>query len=163
MQICLEQINIEIGEDIIDKVKRYYSLSTKYETGGILLGNINEVGKEIRISEIYELKSGFFSKVFYKRNVKKAQKIINQRWKETDGLMNYVGEWHTHPDMSAIPSHTDQKSLHKIHMQTEAVLPGTIMLIVGYNSEINIVVEVDYKQKLIRLNELTEKMEIKDA
>lgn len=154
MKVSLNQIDIEIELEIVDKIKDYYSRSLKYETGGILLGKINRPGKKLKIIEIYEMKSSFFSRVLYKRKVKKAQKIINRRWKETDGLINYVGEWHTHPGMKAIPSYTDQKSLHKIHMQTEDVLPGAVMLIAGDNNEIAVVVEVENKQKIIRLDEL---------
>ena len=39
-------------------------------------------------------------------------------------------------------------------MQTEDVLPGAVMLIAGDNNEIAVVVEVENKQKIIRLDEL---------
>ena len=63
MKVSLNQIDIEIELEIVDKIKDYYSRSLKYETGGILLGKINRPGKKLKIIEIYEMKSSFFSRV----------------------------------------------------------------------------------------------------
>lgn len=113
----------------------------KYETGGILLGKFNKENKVIEIAEVYEIKTNFFSRILYRRNAKKAQKIINKRWRQTDGVINYIGEWHTHPGMQAIPSTTDLNSLSEISTKVRDFLPGTLLLIVGEGEKINLVVQ----------------------
>ena len=87
------------------------------------------------------MKTNLFSKILYKRNARKAQKIINKRWKETEGIINYIGEWHTHPNMLAHPSGTDINSLKEIHDKVKRVLPGTILIIAGKDENINLIVQ----------------------
>ena len=113
MYHIINNLKIIVKPEVISDLKRYYCSSIKYETGGILLGKFNRNNRVIEIVEVYELKTNFFSRIFYSRNARKAQKIIDKRWHETDGIINYVGEWHTHPCMQAIPSDTDINSFTK--------------------------------------------------
>ena len=141
MYYIINDLKIIIKPEVFCDLKRYYYCNTKYETGGILLGKFNRNNGIIEIVEIYELKTNFFSTIFYKRNARKAQKIINKRWKETEGIINYIGEWHTHPNMLAHPSGTDINSLKEIHDKVKRVLPGTILIIAGKDENINLIVQ----------------------
>lgn len=141
MNYEINNLKIIVKDEVIDNIKKSYWSNLKYETGGILLGKFNRKNKLIEISEVYELKTSLFSKILYKRNARKAQKIINKRWKETEGIINYIGEWHTHPNMLAHPSGTDINSLKEIHDKVKHVLPGTILIIVGKDENINLIVQ----------------------
>ena len=141
MYYIINGLKINIKSDVLRDLKKYYYSSWKYETGGILLGKFNKENKVIEIAEVYELKSNLFSRILYRRNAKKAQKIINKRWRQTAGVINYVGEWHTHPGMQAIPSTTDLNSLSEISIKVRDSLPGTLLLIVGEAEKINLVVQ----------------------
>lgn len=79
----------------------------------------------------------------YKRSGRKAQKIINRRWYETNGVINYIGEWHTHPNMQAVPSSTDISSLKEITEKVKGVLPGTILIIAGKENQTNLILQKD--------------------
>ena len=103
--------------------------------------------------EAYELKTNFFSRILYKRNTRKAQKIINKRWFETDGVINYVGEWHTHPCMQVSPSDTDIHSLKEITAKVKDSLPGTLLIIVGKDEKINLIVQ---REDVIEMQLLSE-------
>lgn len=114
-----------------------------YETGGILLGKFNKENRVVEITEVHELKTNFFSRILYKRSGRKAQKIINRRWNETNGVINYIGEWHTHPNMQAVPSSTDISSLKEITEKVKGVLPGTILIIAGKENQTNLILQKD--------------------
>lgn len=141
MNYEINNLKIIVKDEVIDNIKKTYWSNLKYETGGILLGKFNRKNKLIEISEVYELKTSLFSKILYKRNARKAQKIINKRWKETEGIINYIGEWHTHPNMLAHPSRTDINSLKEIYDKVKHVLPGTILIIAGKDENINLIVQ----------------------
>ena len=141
MNYNINGMKIIIRDSVISDIKKYYRTAMAYETGGILLGKFNRENRIIEITEVYELKTHFFSKILYKRSTKKAQKIINSRWNETNGRINYIGEWHTHPNMQPNPSITDLKSLEVINLLVKNILPSTILIIIGKDEKVNIIVQ----------------------
>ena len=143
MKYDINNLKIIVNDIIFDDIRRYYCSNTNYETGGILLGKFNKENRVVEITEVYELKTNFFSKILYKKSARKAQKIINRRWNETDGVINYIGEWHTHPNMKAVPSSTDINSLKEISEKVKGVLPGTILIIAGKENQTNLILQKD--------------------
>lgn len=101
------------------------------EAGGILLGSIYKQDK-IVISQIstptWEDKAGRY---FFERNVKKAQRIVNQVWKDFDGEIRYLGEWHTHPEATPTPSSVDRKLLKGMLNDTKMEIDFLFLVIVG--------------------------------
>lgn len=153
MYHIINDLKIIIKPEVFSDLKRYYYSSMKYETGGILLGKFNRNNRVIEIVEVYELKTNFFSRILYRRNARKAQKIVNKRWLETDGVINYIGEWHTHPCMQPIPSDTDMHSLKEIAAKVRDSLPGTLLIIVGKDEKINLIVQREDTIKMQLLSE----------
>lgn len=49
----------------------------------------------------------------------------------SDGAVTYVGEWHSHPQHGAMPSHTDVTSLAEISTDQNFNTPAPVMLIVA--------------------------------
>ncbi len=49
--------------------------------------------------------------IIFFRNVKKAQRIAEHAWKESNGERLYLGEWHTHPEDVPSPSRDDRTLL----------------------------------------------------
>lgn len=143
MNCVINNLRIIVNNEVIHNIKKYYHSNMKYETGGVLLGKFNRENRIIEITEVYEIKSNLFSRILYKRSARKAQKIINQRWRETEGRVNYIGEWHTHPNMPANPSSTDLKSLKEISQKVGHALLCTILIIVGRDEKINLIVQND--------------------
>ena len=54
-----------------------------------------------------------------------------------------IGEWHTHPNMQAVPSSTDISSLKEITEKVKGVLPGTILIIAGKENQTNLILQKD--------------------
>jgi len=140
MRYKINGVFIKLEQDVIYQLNAYYQENTQYETGGILLGCIGDEGNVIVIREAYQIKSTWYSPIQYKRNAKKAQKIINKRWRETEGFINYVGEWHTHPNMRPLPSSIDKKSLYKITNCIDKQIPVVALLILGKDNETTLTV-----------------------
>ena len=143
MNYDINNLKIIVNDKILDNIRRYYCSNINYETGGILLGKFNKENRVIEITEVYELKTNLFREFCIKRSARKAQKIINRRWHETNGAINYIGEWHTHPNMQAVPSSTDINSLKEITEKVKGVLPGTILIIAGKNDQTNLILQKD--------------------
>ena len=131
MYYIINGIKINIKSDVLSDLKKYYYASLKYETGGILLGKFNKENKVIEIAEVYEIKTNFFSRILYRRNAKKAQKIINKRWRQTDGVINYIGEWHTHSVNEPILSITDKRLINQLYKDGTNVFRYFFMIILG--------------------------------
>ncbi|MGJ7515153.1 Mov34/MPN/PAD-1 family protein [Pseudomonas baetica] len=76
------------------------------EAGGILLGHVR--GEHLEIIEATEpslLDRRFrflFERMPYFHN-----RLAMKRWKESKGLVRYIGEWHTHPQEHPTPSSID--------------------------------------------------------
>lgn len=127
------EITVIIPEDIICELNRYY-IGNEKEVGGILLGQFAG-GIIYEVTEMACINSLHSTRIYYRRDVKKAQSIINKRWRETNGEINYLGEWHTHPNMFATPSTTDMESLSAIMDKVGNVLPVVMLLILGANNK----------------------------
>ena len=48
------------------------------------------------------------------RNIFGHQFLINNKYNNSNGKINYIGEWHTHSEINPKPSKTDLKTLMKI-------------------------------------------------
>jgi len=86
----------------------------KTEGGGVLLGKAFEQSGNIIIDmvttpQVNDIRRRFF----FFRNQKRHQQIINEIWKESEGTINYLGEWHTHPEDVPIPSLIDLQNWRK--------------------------------------------------
>ena len=69
--------------------------------------------------------------MFFIRNSRRAQKIINKQWKKSNGTINYLGEWHTHGWVKPYPSSTDKELLKMIIADKSNVWNEVFMLILG--------------------------------
>lgn len=106
----------------------------KNESGGILIGYTlgNNVYSITNVSlPCSEDKASRFR---FLRSKKKAQRIINQFFKESKGKKIYLGEWHTHPENYPTPSMIDKCSIKKQFKKNELNSDRIFMLIIGRKS-----------------------------
>lgn len=76
------------------------------EAGGILMGyrrgpHTHVTEATIPSRQDVQRRFGLF------RHATHHQRVALQRWKETDQTLDYVGEWHTHPEDDPSPSDID--------------------------------------------------------
>jgi integrative and conjugative element protein (TIGR02256 family) len=78
----------------------------KPESGGILLGYRR--GPHLHIVEATSPFSGDRQSRFaFDRAAQGHRKIALHRWRESNGFIDYLGEWHSHPEMEPRPSSID--------------------------------------------------------
>ena len=103
---------LNISEDVLKSMIIYIQDQRhKREAGGVLIGRFIKNSKHIIVDEISVPMAGDVrSRTFFKREVKKHQEIIDKAWERSNGTLNYLGEWHTHPENYPSPSHIDLAS-----------------------------------------------------
>lgn len=102
------------------------------EAGGVLIGKKLSSKDEYIICglttpNVYD-KRDYLS---FTRSVKLHQSYINKRWKETNGIENYVGEWHTHPEVMPTPSTIDRDLIKQVVRDHTGVFGKIFLIIVG--------------------------------
>ena len=131
----LNDVNIELTQQLLQKLKKYVQEIGECESGGVLLGGYIPIDHKYIITDATEPCSRDESgPMFFLRNRDNAQKIINQYWADSMGKINYLGEWHTHPCVMPYPSNTDRKLLKTIISDKSNVWNETFILIVGNNN-----------------------------
>jgi integrative and conjugative element protein (TIGR02256 family) len=105
---------------------------TGNEKGGILLGKVYP--KHIFINNITI--PGLWDKFgpfYFIRSKNKAQKEIDNAWKQSGGIEIYLGEWHSHPETNPIPSSQDTKMIKLSLRKTKMEIDFLFLLIGGLN------------------------------
>ena len=132
-----EDITLAISSDVIEKLYKYKQVNkSDNEAGGILLGRIKYDYSKYELIDISEpCNRDKRSRFSFIRNKNKAQKIINKAFKDSDGVVQYMGEWHTHPEVHPTPSSVDIKLITDCTVQEN--IPNIIFLIiVGYEGNL---------------------------
>lgn len=83
------------------------------ESGGILLGYRR--GSHLHVTEAtVPLASDQASRTRFSRSAAPHQEAALARWRQSDGTIDYLGEWHTHPEHSPSPSTIDTDGWRRI-------------------------------------------------
>jgi len=123
--------DVVFTSEVISLFEKYKQIEKKqHESGGILLGKIyNDLIIIDNISEpSKEDKSGRY---YFYRDVKKAQKITEKAWQDSNGERIYVGEWHTHPEDIPTPSVDDNKLIKDMLKYSRMEIDFLFMVIIG--------------------------------
>lgn len=130
-----------IQKSVLNKIELEYRHAQYWETGGILFGKISRNRKTIFIEKAKSIKGKKLLSLTYIRDGKKAQNAIDSLWAETQGELNYLGEWHTHPNISPIPSQRDKHTIVELTSEKKSnYFPYTILLIMGKNERLTITI-----------------------
>ncbi|MCC7717339.1 Mov34/MPN/PAD-1 family protein [Janthinobacterium lividum] len=98
-----------LSPEVIKVFEKYAQVdSTMPESGGILLGYVR--GQHLEIIEATEPTSADKRRMFFfLRRPQGHQEIARRQWDESQGLIRYLGEWHTHPENVPLPSCLDRR------------------------------------------------------
>ena len=132
MKLQFKDVTIELMPTVCRNLSNYIQLGDLPESGGILLGEYFPEKKEYVITEATIPNSkDKCGAAFFVRDMSAAQKIIDKRWKDSQGIINYLGEWHTHGCDIPVPSETDKKLIQTIYKDKSNVWANIIILILG--------------------------------
>lgn len=120
------------------------------ETGGIILGRWRVDG----IAEISDVigpgPCADHGKSSFDPDQEWQEQQVAQAWTRRSGLVEYLGDWHTHPDGSTRPSRRDHVTAITIASSPDARAPKPIILIVGasHNGSLRLTAQVLIRQRL---------------
>jgi integrative and conjugative element protein (TIGR02256 family) len=116
-------------EDSVWSIVQPYAQISKNasEAGGILLGYRR--GKHLHIASATKPQNDDVRERFrFLRQDKQHEVLARKAWNESGGTLDYIGEWHTHPESSPVPSPIDQREWKKILTRQQA---GMAFMIIG--------------------------------
>lgn len=132
-----ENMSLIIEDTAMNKLLRYCQTGNRKEKGGILLGRILADYSQFFICDISEPcdkdKSG---RCFFTRDKSNAQRIVNKNWIDSSGVINYLGEWHTHPEISPQPSFVDKKLIYDCLHKNDNTFDDLFLIIVGITGQL---------------------------
>lgn len=132
MIVELNDVTVELTDSFLNTIRKYTQGRGDNESGGIILGGFIPDKKKYVFTDASvpncKDRSG---PLFFIRNSRSAQKIINRQWKKSKGTINYLGEWHTHGWVNTYPSSTDKALLKMIIADKSNVWDEVFMLILG--------------------------------
>lgn len=132
--VCFEDGTILHIEDVaLTKLFKYIQCSnTAKEAGGILIGKRIDGREEYYLCDISEPSMmDRRSRFSFVRSKISAQQTTDKKWRESNGIENYIGEWHTHPENKPTPSPTDRELIQQIIKDNSNVFPKVFLIIVG--------------------------------
>ena len=86
------------------------------EAGGLLLGYVRGSHLEI-VEATLPTKFDRRFRTFFERMKNLHEHIAHSRWADSQGLVRYIGEWHTHPQDYPAPSGTDLIEWRKLSVK----------------------------------------------
>lgn len=152
MILRIEKIGLSVEADdellnsLVEKGKSHYP----NEFGGFLVGYYADDNKHLHITDTILPKSFKASKYNFERSTNGIEKELENYYNEIPKKI-YVGEWHTHPSNTAIPSSTDISAMNAIINNQNACLANPVLLIIGYSKiQVDFGFYVWFKNKLYR-------------
>lgn len=127
-------LSLKIKDELLIKMNKLGKEYYPNEYGGLLVGRYSDDFKSVFIEETVLPKEFRSSRFKFERGVKGLKKVLHDFFKQTPSL-SYVGEWHTHPDGTPIPSITDVAALKTIAQHDEVYIENPVLLIIGISKE----------------------------
>jgi len=143
-------LSIEAEDRLLDSLVETGKSHYPNEFGGFLVGYYNDGNRNLHITDTILPESFKASKYSFERITKGIDKRLGNYYKEAPKKF-YVGEWHTHPDNSPIPSLTDISAINTIINNQNACLANPVLLIIGYSkAQVDFGFYVWFENKLYR-------------
>lgn len=126
-----------VTDEAYEKLLTFVQTGYANERGGVLLGKVTRDYKTVYVTDISTpSKADKSGRYYFIRSNGLAQKKINEEWRKSNGEVNYIGEWHTHPVAHLIPSSDDKELLYKNLHINECPFDELFMVIVGIDGSL---------------------------
>lgn len=152
MTLTIENIglSLEIGDELLNTLVQVGKRHYPNEFGGFLIGHYSDDSMHLNITDSIFPKRFKASKCSFERSTKGIKNRLGDYYKETPQQF-YVGEWHTHPDNSSIPSLTDISAVNTIVNNQDSRITSPVLLIIGYSkTQVDLGFYVFFNNKLYR-------------
>jgi integrative and conjugative element protein (TIGR02256 family) len=141
---------VKVTKTIQDKMSSFKQFKCwSPESGGVIVGrcldNNNFIFDDVSVPSKKDIRSrfNFLRKTYY------HQDFVNEVWSKSDGTINYLGEWHTHPELHPMPSFIDRKNWKKLIKTT--VFDGEVLFFIIMGIECLKLWEIDKNEDIYML------------
>ena len=126
------QYTVLISESCLSKMTEIAQAHYPNEVGTSLVGSYSDNGFEASVLDLAPLSSDSKGTITsFCRGIAGLQKFFIKLWEVFPGKRHYVGEWHSHPNASPIPSGTDDRNQLEIAGDMKTDCPECILVIIG--------------------------------
>jgi integrative and conjugative element protein (TIGR02256 family) len=143
-------LKIIISEELIAEMKAIAFKHFPNEFGGVLVGTYSEDGLTVCIQKLICPKKYKQTPTFFKRKTTFINKKLKEVYEVSNGKEIYIGEWHSHPNMSAYPSLHDLLSMRKILKQDIKITNPLLLIVGGTETNLHINYFIIYHKKLLK-------------
>jgi len=128
-----DTLRVSISAGVIGAIRAHRNEAAPNETGGILIGTFDLVRNILHVvAALPAPPDSRQAPTYFVRGAENLRPLVNDLGKATAGRLQYVGEWHSHPDGSAArPSRDDEGVFSYLRMQLDPVGTPYAMLICG--------------------------------
>ncbi len=123
------RFGLHVPHNLLDEMFLHCTRSFPKETGGILIGRYSSDLRVAHVTDVVPAPGDSIARRFsFQRGVQGLQEMLRRVWPERK---YYLGEWHFHPDGSALPSSTDNDQMRTISGGLGYHCPEPVILIIG--------------------------------
>ena len=106
-----------------------------FETGGMLLGSIDDAARIIRIDRVTGPPPDSYLQVdYFQHGTEGTERVVGQHLTASNGATGFIGYWHSHPGGPAEPSPTDKEAMASL-VTPDGGRRRTLMIILGGSSD----------------------------
>lgn len=153
---------IKISSGALKLLNKFRQIDTSNkEAGGVLLGRFILDSNNIIIDKVTSPQSkDRRSRFSFRKLDNYHQNRITQEWTESEGKINYIGEWHSHPERHPTPSSLDVQEWKRKSKEDVYDHDFLVFIIIGIKS-INAWLASKSDQSVIKLESINGKEKIK--
>lgn len=94
--------SVRVFEKVINEMKRSSEQDLPNETGGVLLGYISTINQTVTITDLISAPEDSIKQPHYfQLSTTNLKSKVRKVEKKTNGMLTYIGTWHSHPTHSA--------------------------------------------------------------
>jgi integrative and conjugative element protein (TIGR02256 family) len=105
------------------------------ETGGMLLGYRTKSRELVVVDAVGPGPGATHRRFSFEPDGPWQREHLHRIYWASDGLVRYLGDWHTHPGGLPIPSKRDVKTARAVASSKDAQTPNPVTTIVGFDEE----------------------------
>jgi integrative and conjugative element protein (TIGR02256 family) len=127
--VAFDQPELFVHREVIERLRGV--TPRPWEVGGWLLGWWGQGERSVLVTHATPpLSFGtFFGVTISGRG---HRPLFDEAWEATDGFVTFLGDWHTHPGGSTVPSERDRRAMTKLAEDDDFGTPCPIIAIVGH-------------------------------
>jgi integrative and conjugative element protein (TIGR02256 family) len=120
---------VQIVSSALEDMRAEATRRCLYETGGILIGHWPDTNTAVITNAIGPGSRARHKLFTFEPDSRFSQEQLNSIYWASDGKLSYIGDWHTHPLGSLIPSQSDSETTFQVAADPDYRAPKPILLL----------------------------------